>query len=300
MLHLPHILLLTGLFQAPPGPPEAPEPPTPPVEASRSSEDLRVEIVPTVWFPRLLGSYSFGPGGTSFDVETDTYLHDSELAFQGELDYRFDEWTIRILGTEFSTSGSGLLQGSATVDGVALAAGDDWSSEYSQWSIGAEVDYALWRPFADEPFSWSGENRRKDNTDQDGDYLVDFRMGPRLGFRYLHVNQTFDSVSGGVSTSFDGGVAALVLGALVEIQFDTRPLISWLPRLSVEAGATVSPILAGGSGYLSSIEATLRPYFTHNASLILGFRLQGTAITSEEYEREGSVMGLVAGFSLEF
>ncbi|MDG2030925.1 MAG: hypothetical protein P8J45_07980 [Phycisphaerales bacterium] len=297
MLHLPHILLLTGLLQAPPGPPG---PPMPPADEDRPSEDLRVEIVPTIWFPRMLGSYTIGPEGTSLDVETDTYLHDSELAFQGELDYRFDEWTIRILGSEFSTSGNGILSESARVDGVALAPGDDWESEYAQWSIGIEVDYAFWRPFADEPFSWSEENTRADNTDQDGDYLVDLRLSPRLGFRYLHVNQTFNSAAGGVSYAYDGGVAALVLGVIVEIQFDTRPLVSWLPQVSIEAGATVSPVLAGGSGYLSSIEATLRPYFSHNASLIFGFRLQGTSFTSEEYEREGSIMGLVAGFSLEF
>jgi hypothetical protein len=296
MLHLPHILLVTGLLQAPP----APESPPPPIDDGRPSEDLRVEIVPTVWFPRMLGSYTIGPAGTSLDVETDTYMHDSELAFQGELDYRFDEWTIRILGSEFSTSGNGLLSESARVDGIALAPGDDWESEYSQWSIGAEVDYTLWRPFADEPFSWSEASHRRGNTDQDGDYLVELRLGPRLGFRYLHVKQTFNSVAGGVSYAFDGGVAALVLGVLVDIQFDTRPLIPWLPQISIEAGATVSPILSGGSGYLSSIEATLRPYFTQNASLIFGFRLQGTSFTSAEYEREGSIMGLVAGFSLEF
>ena len=259
-----------------------------------------MEIVPSIWFPRLLGTYAIGPEGTSLDVETDTYLHDSEIAFQGELDYRFDEWTIRILGSTFSTSGRGTLTTAARVDGVDLVAGDDWYSEYSQWSIGAELEYALWRPFADEPFSWSEEASPRGNVDPDGDYLVDLRLSPRLGFQYLRVNQTFDSSAGGVQYIFDKGVAALVLGAIIEVRIDTRELLSWLPEVSIEAGGTVSPLLAGGSGYLSSIEATLRGFFTRNASVLFGFRLQGTSFTSAEYEREGSVMGLIAGFSFDF
>ena len=293
MLPITHILLATTCFQAPP---PVSEPPT----EVPSSEDLRVEIIPMAWFSRMLGTYAIGTDGTELDVETDTYMHDSELAFSGELDYRFDEWTFRVLGTSFSTSGSGLLEQSARVDDVQLAAGDDWSSEYSQWSIGAELDYALWRPFADKPFSWSEASTASNNRNQDGDYLVDFRLSPRLGFRYVQVSQTFDSTAGGIAYEHDGGVAALILGALIEVEIDTRPVVPLVQSIAIEAGGTVSPLLAGGSGYLSSIEASLRAYFTPNASIALGFRLQGTSFTSEEYERVGSVMGLVAGVSFRF
>ena len=180
MLHLPHILLLTGLLQAPPGPPG---PPMPPADEDRPSEDLRVEIVPTIWFPRMLGSYTIGPEGTSLDVETDTYLHDSELAFQGELDYRFDEWTIRILGSEFSTSGNGILSESARVDGVALAPGDDWESEYAQWSIGIEVDYAFWRK--DSPNKT--ENYSDELISSDHQYIKEYTI--ELGYPWENTSQ---------------------------------------------------------------------------------------------------------------
>lgn len=289
---LPTILLLTTVFQAPPAPPIE--------DDGRASEDLRVEIVPTVWFPRLIGTYEIGPDGTELDVETDTDLHDSELAFSGELDYRFDEWTFRILGSTFSTSGSGSLETSARVDGVVLGPGDDWSSEYDQWSIGAEIDWALWRPFADRPFPWSDPGTAAGNVDPEGDYLVDLRIAPRVGFRYLELRQTFVSRSAGVDYLFDGSVAALVLGVIVDVRIDTRSLCSWLPEVSIEAGATASPLLAGGSGYLSSIEATLRGHLDGPVSLLFGFRLQGTSFTSEEYRRVGSVMGVLGGVAIEF
>jgi len=296
MLTIVHILLASTCIQASPAPPSIPDPP----DKVRESEDLRIEIIPMAWFPRLLGTYAIGPDGTELDVETDTYLHESELAFSGELDCRFDEWTFRMLGTTFSTSGSGVLEQAARVDGSLLAPGDDWSSEYAQWSIGAELDYALWRPFADRPFSWSDLRDGTANSNAEGDYLVDFRLSPRIGLRYLQVNQTFRSNSGGVDYEHDAGVAALILGALIEVEIDTRPVLPLVRSIAIEAGGTVSPLLAGGSGYLSSIEASLRAYLTPNASIALGFRLQGTSFTSEEYERVGSVMGLVGGVSLRF
>ena len=293
MLIPPHILLAFSILQAPPAD-------VVPPSTDRDSEAVRVEITPTAWFARLLGTYSIGPGGTDLDVETDTDLHDSELSFQGELDFRFDAWSIRVLGTQFSTSGEGVLDQSARVAGTDLAAGSDWSSSYAQWSIGAEIDYALWRPFADEPFAWSSEGTASDNTNADGDYLVEFRLGPRVGFQYLHVDQTFESTAGNLAYEFDGSVGALVLGILIEAEIDTRPVCSLLHQITIEAGGTVSPVFAGGSGYLSSIAASFRAYFTPNASVGFGFRLQGTSFTSEEYERKGSVMGMIAGVSLRF
>ncbi|MCH2143949.1 MAG: hypothetical protein MK082_02255 [Phycisphaerales bacterium] len=288
-----HILLTSAAVQASPAPPEPPQ-------VDRPSEDLRVEITPTAWFPRLIGTYAIGPEGTELNVETDTYLHESELAFQGELDYRFDAWSLRILGTEFSTSGSGILEASARVAGTDVAAGSDWSSTYSQWSIGAEVGLALWQPFADRPFPWSAPTERVDNSGPEADYLVEFRIGPRLGFRYLHVDQVFQSTAADVDYRFDGGVAALVLGVVVETEVDTRPIVPFLDSIAIEAGFTVSPLLAGGSGNLSSIEASLRAYLTPSASLVFGFRLQRTSFTSEEYEREGAVMGVITGCSFRF
>ena len=289
MICTAHILLGCLLVQAAEAVPE-----------DRPSEDLRIEFTTTAWFPRLIGTYSIGPGGTSLDVETDTYLHASEVAFNGELDFRFDEWTVRVLGTEFSTSGSGQLEESARVAGTRLPVGASWASDYSQWSVAAAADFALWRPFADEPFPWSNESTSAGNRDREGDYLVDLRLSPRFGFQYMHIRQTFDSASAGLGYRFDGGLGAILLGLLVEVEIDTRPLIPWLHELSIEAGATASPMVAGGSGYLYSIEATLRGYFTPNVALAFGFRLQGTSFTAEEYQREGSVMGLVGGASFRF
>ena len=38
----------------------------------RQSEDVHLDFTATAWFPRLIGTYSFGPDGTDLDVETDT------------------------------------------------------------------------------------------------------------------------------------------------------------------------------------------------------------------------------------
>ena len=66
----------------------------------RESEAVHLDFTASAWFPRLIGTYSFGPDGTELDVETETDLHDSELSFSGALDIRFDAWTIRILGSD--------------------------------------------------------------------------------------------------------------------------------------------------------------------------------------------------------
>ena len=89
----------------------------------RQSEAVHLDFTATAWFPRLIGTYSFGPNGTELDVETDTDLHDSELSFNGALDIRFDVWTIRVLGSDFDTTGNGRLDRGARVSGSSWPQG---------------------------------------------------------------------------------------------------------------------------------------------------------------------------------
>ena len=231
-------------------------------------------------------------------METDTDLHDAEVAFNGELDLRFGAWTIHVAGSEFSTDGRGTLGSAAWVGGVLLPAGSGWSSSYSQWTIEAEADLALWRPFADEPFPWSPEGTRSGNRNPESDYLVDLRVNGRLGYRFTHVRQTFDSPAAGLrSTSNAGGVPWFWVIGTSGSTCAPDPI---LRELEFEAGATASPVIGGGSGYLYGIEATLRGYLTPNAALVFGFRLQGVNASAGDYERSGSVMGLIAGATLRF
>ena len=270
------------------------------VPGDRLSESFELDFTATAWFPRLTGTFSIGPEGTALDVETDTFLHGSEVAFNGEVDLRLGAWTFHVAGSEFSTSGNGVLGNAARVAGVDLAAGSLWSSSYDQWTIEAEADLAIWRPFADEPFPWSTEGHRAANQNQDSDYLVDLRINGRLGYRYTHVRQTFNSSTVNLRSTSTAGWSAIVLGVIVDVGIDTRPLIPFLRELEFEAGATASPVIGGGSGYLFGIEATLRAYFIENAALVFGFRLRGTNASSGEYERNGSVMGLVTGVTIRF
>jgi len=145
------------------------------VTPDRPSETFELDFTATAWFPRLTGTFAIGPDGTTLDVETDTFLHGSEVAFNGEADLRMGAWTFHVAGSEFSTSGGGVLEEGIRVAGVDLAAGSLWASSYDQWTIEAEADLALWRPFADEPYPWSSEGDRATNRNQDGDYLVDVR-----------------------------------------------------------------------------------------------------------------------------
>ena len=129
------LLLLPCLLADAPVPPEAPD--------DRQSEEIRLEITTTAWFPRLVGSYSFGPNGTSLDVETDTNLHSSEVGFMGELGFRAEAWEFRLIGSTFETSGEGRLNAPARVAGVDLPAQAAWASTYSQWMIRPELDVAI-------------------------------------------------------------------------------------------------------------------------------------------------------------
>lgn len=266
----------------------------------RVGEEVHLDFTATAWFPRLIGTYAFGPAGTDLDVETDTDLHDSELSFSGALDVRFDVWTIRVLGSDFRTSGNGQLDEGARVSGVQLVAGSDWSSSYGQWSIATEIDLAIWRPFADEPFPWSESGGNTSNRNAKGDYLLDLRLSGTAGFRYTNVSQSFRSIAGGVDTEVDAGWTALTLGFMIEVDVDVNPIIPWLRRIEIDAGATISPVIAGGSGHLSGIEANLRAWVTDNTALLFGFRLQGTDASSGEYQRTGSVMGLLGGLTIQF
>jgi len=272
----------------------------PEVDPDRPGESFRLEITTTAWFPRMLGTYAIGPDGTELDVETDTYMHDSETVFMGELEVATGPWRFRLTGEEFSTSGSGLLSSPAIVAGTNLPTGSDWSSEYEQWSLAGEVDLAIWRPFADEPFPWSSGSTNEGNRNSEGGYLVDLAICGRLGFRFQHVRQTFESSTAGLQVEERADWSGIVLGMIVGVGIDTRPILPFMRELAIESGVTVSPIVAGGSGWMYSVEATMRGYLTPNAALTFGFRLQGTNASADQYQRNGSIMGLVAGFTLRF
>ena len=165
--------------------------------------------------------------GTELDVETDTYLHDSELAFSGELDYRFDEWTFRVLGTTFSTSGEGVLDQAARVDGVVLAPGDDWSSSTHSGPSARNSITRSSAPSPTAPFPGASPGRFWERRSRG---RLPARLPPQSSPRFplSPTVQTFVSTSGGVDYEHDGGVAALILGALIEVEIDTRPVLpSW-------------------------------------------------------------------------
>jgi hypothetical protein len=243
--------------------------------------EIEIDAAPAVWFARLVGDYSFGPNGTLLDVETDTDLHDSEVVFTGALSFRRDDWTLRILGEHFSTSGIGNLAHSARVASVELPRGASWASRFETYSAAAELEYAFWQPYQ--------------STDS-----ADLRLSARGGVVFQHIEQTFDATDFGLSADGEANVVALALGLSLAVEFDTTELIPGIDAVSIDAGFIAGPIIAGGSGYLGSLQANLRAHFTPQAALTFGFRLQGTDVTAETYHQRGSLMGVLAGVTFEF
>jgi len=240
-------------------------------EASR----LSVRITPSLWIQRLSGFVELdGLPDPPIDLDQDLGLRDSELAFSGEVEIRFDQWRFGLSANDVSMDESFTSPISFTFGEVTAAIGDSLYSTYDQVSIGAEVGY-LFRLIDDERLTLD--------------------VGPLGGVKYLDVDFSVEAplLAGSPRQSASMTTLAFYVGAGFEIVY--------LDQLVFRASGGVGSSFAGG--YIAWIGTDLTWYpWRGPLGLTFGYRfhmangLEG----DDDFELESRLGGIFVGASFRF
>ena len=115
--------------------------PTAEAVARDAAAPLSFSVTPGVWMIRLRGESSWGGSDLTFDDRLG--LDDMEPSFRGEFRVGRDDWGIWVMGTTFSTSGSGAFATNGTWSGLNYAAGQQFDSSFDMTNVAIE---GQWNP----------------------------------------------------------------------------------------------------------------------------------------------------------
>lgn len=267
-----------------------------PPATTKDPSAFQLELSLDAWLPRLEGNFT--DGGAEVDVRTPD-LHDMEASFAGELSLVRDRLAVSIRGFTFSTDGGGTADEEFTLGGVTVASGDSFDSEFSWWSVGAEVAYDFYRPFAQEPTPWSAP-REGWTPPANGTELAFFGL---VSADIDAISRTIADTTSGLVSDESDSYLAIELGAGFRFGFDTKESFPIVRRVEVTAKGAYGfalPVSDGDLGSASRIEADISFWFCKEGAAYFGYRLVGGDFEGDVLELDGSLQGLCAGIKLVF
>jgi hypothetical protein len=280
-------LLAASAFAADPALSEAPLGETEPFRLSLSLE---------AWFPRLEGEFTDGPADV--DVRTPD-LHDAEPSFAGALAFRQDRLEVALRGFAFATDGGGAADAAFELGGLSVDAGDDFTADFSWWSVGAEVTYDFYRPLAERPTPWSEARDGWKPAANATDLAVFALVSADLN----QFERTLANLDTGLSTDANETFASLAVGVGFRLSFDTKPSMPLIRRVDLGAKAALGahlPLGGGDFGVGARIEADIRAHFNEHVAAYFGYRYSGGGFEGEDMTLEGSLQGIRGGIRIEF
>lgn len=261
-----------------------------------TNTDFHLSLSLEAWLPRLAGDFTDGPAKVDASVVD---LHDQEMTFAGTLNLTRDRLNVSLRGFAFSTDGGGVATDSFTLGGVTVSSGDDFNSDFSWWSAGAEIAYDFYRPLAQQPTRWS--DARSDWTAPTNG--TDFSVLALVSADVESVSRSISDSTTGISSKAIEAFAAIDVGIGFRLAFDTKDSFPIIRRVDlntkVAVGVTV-PFGDGDYGSATRVEAMLSAWFCHEGSVYFGYRLVGGSLDGDEVGFDGSLQGLRAGFTLAF
>ncbi|MHC4080695.1 MAG: hypothetical protein ACYS15_17560 [Planctomycetota bacterium] len=281
------LLALAGIAVGADPPPAADVPP--------AASSLEVELLAGAWLPRLNGDASLGPGAPDIDLDDSLSLNDQEPTLNAELTIRAKEiWAVILSGFDYSTESTGLFAGNAFFGNVVLNNGDPYEAEFDITSVAAEVAVTVYRPFADG----SPRVQGMDNRTADGRYIVDVRISPMFGLRYLDIDQKL--TASGVRETTGGEWLAVLLGADFTLEYRPEERLPFLDMFGLQASLSVGPAFGGDDGVAWQVRGGLTFQFTENVGVLIGYRLVELDVENDDYSLDGGLQGLYFAGSIRF
>lgn len=249
--------------------------------AEQAAAPLTFSATPGAWLIRLRGDASWG-GSQDLSFDDQLGMDDMDPAFRGEFRVGRDDWGIWLMGTSFSTSGSGQFGSGGTWDGNAYAAGEAFSSSFKMTNVAIEGQW--------NPLDLIGE--------PNASIPLFLTVGGHLGVLYTDMRQGLDF--GGIETEAKGEYATLYGGAQLILRMDTMDRVAWLNRIEFHGAGGAGATLGHDGGTMWHVRADLRFFFTENIAVLFGYRLLELSISDDTYESTPSLQGLFVGATIEF
>ena len=256
------------------------EQPTAEAVARDAAAPLSFSVTPGVWMIRLRGESSWGGSDLTFDDRLG--LDDMEPSFRGEFRVGRDDWGIWVMGTTFSTSGSGAFATNGTWSGLNYAAGQQFESSFDRTNVAIEGQW--------NPIDLIGEPNAHIPL-----YLT---LGGHVGGVFTHMKQTLDF--GGNATEAKGEYASLYGGLQLLMRMDTMDRLSWLHHIDFNLSGSAGATLGHDGGTMWQVRADLRFFFTEHIAFLFGYRLLELNVSDDDYEANPSLQGLYVGATIEF
>ncbi|MAB84046.1 MAG: hypothetical protein CMJ24_11540 [Phycisphaerae bacterium] len=256
------------------------EPLTAEAIARDAAAPLTFSITPGAWLIRLRGSSSWGGGSLTYDDQLG--MDDMDPAFRGELRIGRDDWGIWMMGTSFSTTGSGSFGGNGIWDGQNYSAGQQFSSSFDMTNIAIEGQW--------NPLDLIGE--------PNAHIPLFLTFGGHVGGLYTDMKQTLDF--GGYRSEAKGEYASLYGGVQALLRMDTMDRVPWLRRMEFRASGSAGATLGDDGGTMWQVRADLRFFLTEHFALLFGYRLLELNLSDDQYEANPSLQGLYVGATFDF
>ncbi|MAT80042.1 MAG: hypothetical protein CMJ29_00160 [Phycisphaerae bacterium] len=246
--------------------------------------ELTFEFTPGVWLMRLRGDASNGPGNAP-DLRLDTQLGLTDLvpAFRGEAIIARGDWSVRIAGSTFNTSGSTTAEEVSRWGSVLLTPGLDFTSSFDMSYVAAEVRWRAWNPLGKETLT--------------KEHPVRLGVGPNAGVSWLDIDQSLSTFNQTVS---NGHAWWTVWGGVnMDFEFDMSRFVSWMDSIRVHALVGVGGTPADG-GLMWQAGGGAQFFFTPNIAASIGYRYEKYTLEDGDWKVNPNFQGLFIGGTIRF
>lgn len=264
--------------------------------AAEPQDSFHLEFALDAWIPRLEGDFT--DAGAKVDVR-DADLHDMEFAPGGTVGVRRDRLFAGLRGFSFSTEGGGVADEAFTLGGATIAAGDEFTSDFSWWSAGAVAEYEFYRPYAERPTPWS-DAREGWTPAANG---ADLAILALFSCDVQGLSRDLADLSSGARASADETFVTVQAGLGFRFAFDTKESFPIVRRVTLGAKAAYGASIPTGDGDPEGafrVEAEIAAWFCDEGAAYFGYRYTGGDYDGDDMRLEGSLQGLRAGIRVEF
>jgi hypothetical protein len=255
---------------------------------------IELQLNTALWLPRLRGNVTYGAAGApNLDLSTALSLDALEPSFYGDINATWKNWTLRVTGTSFKSTGSIGATGAGSFGSTAFVAGQNLNSSFSYWTAGVEAESWLWRPFSKQEFPWLDAVANESLP-------VDLRIFGQVGGRAFGIDQSLTNAATGSSSSFSETFGTAYAGGGFNIYFDTREALGFIKRFDVDVGIEAGPVWPGDGGLFMQINATGTAWLNNNVGVYFGYENLRQNVNTNDYELNSYIGGLIMGLSVKF
>ena len=255
---------------------------------------IELQLNTALWLPRLRGNVTYGSAGApNLDLSTALSLDALEPSFYGDINATWKNWTLRVTGTSFKSTGSIGATGAGSFGSTAFVAGQNLNSSFSYWTVGVEAESWLWRPFSKQEFPWLAAVANESLP-------VDLRIFGQVGARAFAIDQSLTNAATGSSSSFSETFGTAYAGGGFNIYFDTREALGFIKRFDVDVGIEAGPVWPGDGGLFMQINATGTAWLNNNVGVYFGYENLRQNVNTNDYELNSYIGGLIMGLSVKF